>query len=120
MAVGKLHLVVIDGNELTRALLKYVVHASSAVEVVGEAADYESAVAALQCAVPDAIVIGDDLPYEEKSAVLSVMHSEYPEVRIIELSVLERALLRKKSGFAQNGLERSVLNALIADSSGSM
>jgi len=58
--MGKLHLVVIDGNELTRALLKYVFHASSAIDIVGDAANCESAIAVIETATPDAVIVGDD------------------------------------------------------------
>jgi len=114
--MGKIHLVVIDGNELTRALLKYVFHASSTIEIVGEAAGYESAVPMLEAAAPDAIIIGDDLSYADKSALLMVIRSDFPEMRVIKLSDLEKALLRK-ANLDVNGLDHGIFSTIFASSS---
>jgi len=111
---GKIRVVVIDGNELTRALLKYVFHTSSTIEIVGEAAGYESAVTRLEAAVPDAAIIGDDL-HGDKPALLTFMRSNLPEVRVIELSDLEKAFLRKVN-LDPDGLDQGVFNTIFAGS----
>lgn len=114
--MNKLHLIVVDGNELTRALLKYVFQASSAIEVVGDAADYKSAIALLGMAIPDAVIVGNDLAEMEKATLVSAIQSDYPGVRVIELSELENAFLRRANLFPKDQLDQKVFTAIIARS----
>jgi len=115
--VCKLHLIIVDGNELTRALLKYVFQASSQIEIMGEAADYKSAVAVLGTVIPDGVILGEDMPKTEKAALISAIQSDYPSVRVIELSDLENAFLRRANFLPKDGLDQTVLAAMIAGSS---
>lgn len=115
--VCKLHLIVVDGNELTRALLKYVLQASSAIQIVGEAADYKSARELLGIIIPDALVVGDDLPKAEKTALISAIQSDYPGVHIIELSALENAFLKKANFLPKDGLDQNIFSEIISGSS---
>jgi hypothetical protein len=90
----KLLLIVIDPNALTRALLKYIFNSSPGVEIISEAADHESAITALGNVIPDALIIGSELPKTERKSLLSAIGSHYPGVRVIELSEVENHFLR--------------------------
>src|SRR5512142_996577 len=107
--MGKVRLVIIDGNELTRALLKFVLHESSVVEIVGEATDQQSAIAIVGKQLPDAIITGNDFLHEETSAIQSTLQLSYPALRIIKLSALDKAVLKKTADRAHNKLDMDVL-----------
>ncbi len=114
--MGKVRLVIIDGNELTRALLKFVLHESSVVEIVGEATDQQSAIAAVRRLLPDAVIMGNDFMHEENSAIQSTLEFSFPAVRIVKLSALDKAVLKKTADRAHNKLDMDVLDAVIAGS----
>ena len=114
--MGKVRLVIIDGNELTRALLKFVLHESSVVEIVGEASDQQSAIATVGKLSPDAVIMGNDFVHDENSSIQSSLQLSFPAVRIIKLSALDKAVLRKTADRAHNKLDMDVLNAVIAGS----
>ncbi len=112
----KLRLIVIDPNALTRALLRYVFHSSPGVEIISEAADYESAIRALGNSIPDALIMGSELPKTERKSLLSAIGSDYPGVKVIELSEVENYFLKKSNIVAEAGSDDNLLNAIIPDS----
>ncbi len=112
--MGNLRLVIVDANELTRALLKYVFYESSVVEIVGEAVDCESAIAMLRNLVPDAVIVGDGFAQAGSASVHSVIRTAFPEVRLIELSTLDKAVLKKTK---ERCFDRDALDAIVAGSS---
>lgn len=111
--MGKLSLVIADANESERTQLKHVLHDISGFEIVGEAADLGSAVATLQNTLPDAVIIGDELP-QGKDFVVRSVRSLFPSVRVIELSALVRAFLSKTEEHAHSHFDRDALDELIA------
>lgn len=112
--MGRLRLLVVDGNELTRALLRYVLHESPVIEIVGEAVDYRSSVAMIEDIVPDAVVIGEDLPPGDFD-LRAVISADFPQLRVIELSALDKAVLQKITGLdpekpGQNAFDAAILS----------
>jgi DNA-binding NarL/FixJ family response regulator len=97
----KARLVFIDRNELTRALFGYVLEGSAGIDIVGEAADLDSAMPLIRQLVPDAVVTGYELPLREKSRLRSGLRAEFPRMRILELSELDEAVSRKISCAAE-------------------
>jgi len=115
--MGKLSLVIADANKSTRARLKVVLCGISGVEIVGEAADLGSAVAIVENLLPDAVIIGDELP-QGKEFVIRSMRSLFPSIRVIELSVLVEAAFGKAGEPHPDAhFNRDALNELIAGSS---
>jgi len=112
----KIRILLADDHPMIRAGFKSMLDKNERFEIVGEAADFESAIPVLETTVPDAAIIGDDLPYAEKSALLTVMRSNFPEVRVIELSDLEKAFLRKVN-LDPSALDHVVFSTIFASSS---
>ncbi|NLT65376.1 MAG: response regulator transcription factor [Acidobacteria bacterium] len=110
--MGRLRLLIIDRNELTRALLKHVLNESSVVEIVGEAGDYRSSVGIISELMPDAVVIGEDRQSEDFN-LHAVIRSDFPMVRVIELSALDKAVLSKMIGLPPEHPGRSAFDAAI-------
>jgi DNA-binding NarL/FixJ family response regulator len=105
--MSKIRLIFVDGNEVSRALFGYVLEDSSGIEVVGEAADRNSAMELIREFAPDAIIIGYDLPPREQSELRSCLSSEFPETRIIELSDLDAAISNRLGGKASRQFQYS-------------
>jgi len=95
--MNKARLVIFDGNETTRSLLKCVFEDSPGIEVVGEAADHQSAIALVRQFAPDAVIIGYDLPSAEEFELRSLLRSGFLQTRIIELSELDKSVSKKLS-----------------------
>lgn len=95
--MSKLRLIFIDGNEMTRALFGYVLEGSSGIEIVGEAADRQSAIKLIREYDPDAIIIGYDLPPREESKLRSCLKTQFPHTQIIELADLDKTVAHKMS-----------------------
>ena len=62
-----------------------------AVDVVGEAADVDSAVEGIRAAVPDVVLLDVHLPGGGGRAVLETLRAELPSVRWLALSVSDAA-----------------------------
>lgn len=111
----KLNLIVVDGCELTRLLLKCMFQASSAIEIVGEAGDYKSAVAVLNNVIPDGVIIGDELPESEEAMLVSAIQSDFSNMQVIKLAALENAL-QKAKGLPMEHLDHAVITAMARSS----
>jgi DNA-binding NarL/FixJ family response regulator len=105
----KHRLVFVDENELTRTVFSYVLEGSWAFEIVGEASDYESAMTLTRQFAPDAIIIGYDLPAREDYELRTSLREEFPQVRIIELSDLDKAVSNKLTGPKISSFQHSSL-----------
>jgi DNA-binding NarL/FixJ family response regulator len=105
--MSKLRLIFVDGNEVSRALFGYVLEDSSGIEVVGEAADHNSAMILIREFAPDAIIVGYDLPVHEKSKLRSRLRSEFPKTKIIELSDLDASISNRLGGKASRQFQYS-------------
>lgn len=91
-------LIFLDRNELTRALFSYVLEGSSGIDVVAHAADRKSAIELIRKHEPDAIVTGYDLPLQEKSKLRSGLREEFPEMLVMDLSELDKAVSKRLVG----------------------
>jgi DNA-binding NarL/FixJ family response regulator len=93
--MSKLRLIFVDGNEVSRALFGCVLEESSGIEVLGEAADRDTAMALIREYEPDAIIIGYDLAPHEESELRLCLRDEFPDTKIIELSELDQTVSTK-------------------------
>jgi DNA-binding NarL/FixJ family response regulator len=90
--MNKIRLIFVDGNEVSRALFGCVLEESSGIEVLGEAADRDTAMALIREYEPDAIIIGYDLAPREESELRVCLREEFPETKIIELAELDQTV----------------------------
>lgn len=93
--MGKVRLLFIDRNVSTRALFSYVLEGASGLEIVGEAADHQTAIELARKCNPDAVVVGYELPPWEDAELRSCLQAEFPETQIIELWELDDAVSEK-------------------------
>ena len=82
---GTARVFVVDDHALFRAGVK--AELADAVDFVGEAADVDSAVAAIIALVPDVVLLDVHLPGGGGKAILDAVRPTRPEVRFLALSV---------------------------------
>ncbi|MFL6138390.1 MAG: response regulator [Frankiaceae bacterium] len=88
-AAGRPRVVVVDDHRLFRAGVR--AELGDAVEVVGEAHDVDSAVAAIRAAAPDVVLLDVHLPGGGGQAVLTALREAMPGTRFLALSVSDAA-----------------------------
>src|SRR6478672_2807484 len=98
MAVTRVLLV--DDESLVRRTLKQILSAYKDLEVVGEAANGEEAMSAVDRLQPDVVVMDIRMPAFDGIAAVQAIREKYPHVKIIGLS--EHA-----SGFNTDAMERA-------------
>ena len=81
--------VIVDDHQMFRAGVR--VEIADAVEVVGEAADVESAVQLIRALVPDVVLLDVHLPGGGGRAVIEHVSATTPEVKFLALSVSDAA-----------------------------
>jgi DNA-binding NarL/FixJ family response regulator len=81
--------VVVDDHDMVRAGVR--VELGDAVEVVGEAADAETAVQVIRREQPDVVLLDVHLPGGGGRAVLESVGAAHPDVRFLALSVSDAA-----------------------------
>ena len=84
-----MRVVVVDDHDMVRAGVK--VELGDAVEVVGEAADAETAIQVIRRERPDVVLLDVHLPGGGGKAVLDATVHELPDVRFLALSVSDAA-----------------------------
>jgi len=91
---------VVDDESLVRRILKQILASYQDLELVGEAANGEEAIAAVERLQPDVVVMDIRMPASDGIAAARVIKEKYPHVKIIGLS--EHA-----SGFKTDAMERA-------------
>ena len=87
--VARPRVVIVDDHRLFRSGVRAEIGGS--VEVVGEAADVESAIAVVRSTRPDVVLLDVHLPGGDGRAVLEALRAELPQVRWLALSVSDAA-----------------------------
>jgi DNA-binding NarL/FixJ family response regulator len=88
-AAARPRIVIVDDHRLFRAGVR--VELGDAVDVVGEAADVESAIAVVRAQHPDVVLLDVHMPGGGGRAVLAAVASTCPDVRFLALSVSDAA-----------------------------
>jgi len=91
---------VVDDESLVRRILKQILASYQDLELVGEAANGEEAIVAVERLQPDVVVMDIRMPAPDGIAAARVIKEKYPHVKIIGLS--EHA-----SGFNTDAMERA-------------
>ena len=115
-----IRVVLADDHELVRTGIKGLLTQIEGVEVIAEARDGEELVALLAEVKPDLVVTDIAMPGMDGIAAIAEIHSRYPEVRILVLSmhdkvdVVKRAIANGARGYLMKDappfeLEQAVL-----------
>jgi len=86
---GRPTVFLVDDHAMVRSGVR--AELGGAVDVVGEAADVDSAVEGIRAAVPDVVLLDVHLPGGGGRAVLETLRAELPSVRWLALSVSDAA-----------------------------
>ncbi len=81
--------VVIDDHDMFRAGVRSEI--GTAVEIVGEGADVDSAVKAIVATEPDVVLLDVHLPGGGGTEVMKQVHLRHPEIKFLALSVSDAA-----------------------------
>jgi DNA-binding NarL/FixJ family response regulator len=87
--LGRRRVVLVDDHRLFRSGVR--AELGAAVDVVGEAADVESALAVIRSTRPDVVLLDVHLPGGGGRAVLQALRDELPATRFLALSVSDAA-----------------------------
>ena len=105
MSPGPVRVLLVDDDDLMRAGLRAVLRSDPAVEVVGEAANGRSAVAAARTHRPDVVLMDVRMPDLDGIAATREVLAVSPEIRVVILTTFEQddyifgALSAGASGF---------------------
>lgn len=120
-------IVVADDHVIIRAGLKTLIQSDSSLHIIGEASGGQEAISMVEKLQPDILVLDLSMPDIDGIVVTRQVHSNYPNVRILILTVHEdEALLREviKSGASgyilKHAAEKELVEAIKRILSGEM
>ncbi len=87
----KIRVMLVDDHAVVRQGIANLLADESDIEVIGEAADGQAAVALAAKLVPDVILMDLNMPRLNGVEATRIIHNEWPETRIIGLSMFEEA-----------------------------
>ena len=93
-------MLIVDDHEVVRQGLYTFLGSESDIEIVGEGTDGKKAVHLTRKIVPDVILMDINMPNMNGIQATRIIHSEFPQIRIIGLSIYEK-----------NGLAAEMINA---------
>jgi PAS domain S-box-containing protein len=90
-ASGKIRVVLVDDHAVVRNGLALQLKEQPDIEIAGEAADGKSAIRIVRRLRPDVVTMDVSMPEMGGVEAARAIHAEFPEVRIIGLSMFEEA-----------------------------
>jgi len=88
-----------DDQVHVRSALQILLKQEPNLYVVGEASDADSLLAQARAVIPDMVLIDFELPGLKERNLISILHQEFPWMKIVALSsLLEKRALAVKSG----------------------
>ncbi|MFE9306122.1 response regulator [Streptomyces sp. NPDC088353] len=108
---------VVEDHAVVRSGLVALLSSELGMQVVGQAADGEAALAEAERLRPDVILLDIDLPVMDGIAVAAVLAEQLPDCRIVMLTALDRPghLVRALGAGASGYLLKSATSAETAD-----
>jgi DNA-binding NarL/FixJ family response regulator len=88
--MNKIRVLLVDDNKMVREGLSQLLRWEPDIEVVGEASDGETALELTRRIRPDVVTMDIHLPGMSGIATIKAVHAEFPEVRVIVLSIFEK------------------------------
>jgi DNA-binding NarL/FixJ family response regulator len=90
--VKRIRVLLADDDDLTRVLLSSLFRESAPdIEIVGEAVDGRSAVELTRELLPDAVIMDVQMPQMNGVEASRAIHSEFPNVQVIGLSIFDES-----------------------------
>src|SRR5438874_2675969 len=86
---GPARLLIADDRARTRRALRAMLATQSGLELVGEAADGEQALAAIERLLPDVVIIDVRMPRIDGIAATRTIKTRWPNIRVIAHSLAE-------------------------------
>jgi hemolysin D len=88
--MNKIRVLLVDDNKMVREGLGQLLRWEPDIEIVGEALDGETALELTRRMRPDVVTMDIHLPGMSGIAAIKAIHAEFPEVRVIVLSIFEK------------------------------
>ena len=88
--VNRINIVLVDDHEVVRKGLSAYLDMTNEIRIVGEASNGEEAVDVCIRKKPDVILIDITMPKMDGIEVTRIIHSEFPFIRIIGLSIHDK------------------------------
>jgi two-component system chemotaxis response regulator CheY len=104
-SLKKLHILVIDDNEMTRAVLRAILHSEETYDVIGEATNGESGLELALKLRPDIICLDVIMPKTDGLEVLAQIKEKLPQVLVLmvtannDRSTVQTAVQHGAAGF---------------------
>lgn len=116
---AKIRVVIVDDHMVMRQGLASLLRAVPDIEILGEAADGESAIRLIQDVHPDVVLMDISMPGMDGIQATRIIHSEHPEVQVIGLSMFqegEQAAAMREAGavdyITKSGPSEAVIAAI--------
>lgn len=87
--VMKIRVLLVDDHEIVRRGLTMVLQKEPDIEIVGEAGSGSGAIEMVRRLHPDVILMDVSMPGVSGAEATHAIHSEFPEIRVIGLSVFD-------------------------------
>jgi len=88
--MDKIRVVLVDDNKMVREGLAQLLRWEPDIEVAGQASDGETALELIRRTRPDVVTMDIHLPGMSGIEAIKAIHAEFPEVRVIVLSIFEK------------------------------
>lgn len=115
-------LLIADDRARTRRALRAVLAMQPGIELIGEAADGEEAIAAVERLRPDVVILDVRMPRLDGIAATKHIKTHWPEIRVIAHSLAEElradALAAGADAFVPKGAPVHELLAALGDQTG--